>query len=251
MTIEKSDYTSVSTPTTVRLIQHSGDDKMVVDAARISLNADTDPELGALLSSFGPDGSRELTARDRRLIKYLATHRHMSPFEHCHMTFWVEAPMYIRSQHMRHRTWSYNEVSRRYTDENIRIYEPDAVREQADTNRQASKDEPFNPVISEVYGSHMIWPTRLIDDMRGHHALCVKRYHQYVLAGCARELARGVLPMNTMTQYYATVNLRNVAAFLRERCSDDAQHEIRHMAEQMRAIVTELYPVAASHLLGD
>lgn len=257
MTTEKFDYTSVTRPATVRLIQHSGDDKMVVDAARISLRAEDIDDINArdimdaLRETFAPSESRELTERDKRLIKYLADHKHMSPFEHNHMTFWIEAPMFIRSQHMRHRTWSYNEVSRRYTSEKIRIYEPEHVRPQAETNRQASKDEPFNPVISEVHGKHMVWPTTLVEDMRGHHALCVKRYQQYLSVGCAREVARGVLPMNTMTQYYATVNLRNAAAFIRERCAQDAQTEMRYLADQIRAVVCRLYPVAAAHLLGD
>ena len=82
----------------VSYVQHVGDDKMIANAARVS---------------FGQDNARPLTKRDEKLIKYLIEHKHTSPFEHNSITFLFEVPMFVRSQHMRHRTWAYNEISRR------------------------------------------------------------------------------------------------------------------------------------------
>lgn len=239
-----SDYESVDVPTKVHLIQSSGSDMTVVRSARVSLAS-----LDEMHVRNQDDD--ELSERDERLIRYLAKHKHMSPFEHCHMTFWIEAPLYISKQHMRHRTWSYNEVSRRYTSEGIRIYEPAFFRPQAKTNRQASDNEEINPVVMMVEGTHASYETYATDAMKDNHKESVKLYHTLLDAGVCREQARGVLPNNLMTQYYATANLRNVVAFLRERLSTDAQFEIRQLAHQMAHIVSTAYPVAYRALMED
>src|SRR5579863_7226904 len=106
-------------------VQHVGSDLTIVNAARIS---------------FGTE-SQVLEDKDKKLIKYLADNEHMSPFEHNVLTVIIECPLYIRSQIHRHRTFSYNEVSRRYTSDDIQFYIPDTVRRQAASNRQASEGE--------------------------------------------------------------------------------------------------------------
>tara|TARA_Y100000592_G_scaffold99299_1_gene174857 strand:- start:4196 stop:4933 length:738 start_codon:yes stop_codon:yes gene_type:complete len=235
-------YKSVSTPAKVRLVQNSGNDMTVVRSARVSLASLEEMHSRNYLDSTPSE-------RDIRLINYLAKHKHMSPFEHCHITFWVEAPLYISKQHMRHRTWSYNEVSRRYTSEDIRIYEPPFFRAQAKKNLQASTDEEINPVVMIVEGSYCTYETYATDAMKRNHLECVKLYETLLDAGVCREQARGVLPNNLMTQYYATVNLRNVVAFLRERLGEGAQYEIRELAKQMASIVRELYPISYGALM--
>ena len=92
----------------VELVDAVGDDLTVVNSARVS---------------FGKQKTR-LTKKDKKLIKYLIEHRHTSTLEHCFVTFRVKVPLFVRSQHHRHRTWSYNEISRRYTDFDIEFYEP-------------------------------------------------------------------------------------------------------------------------------
>jgi thymidylate synthase (FAD) len=238
-------YTPVKSPIMVNIIKHSGDDKTIVDSARVSL-ASLDE-----MNDRNVSVSRECNDRDQKLIKYLAEHNHMSPFEHCHMTFWVEAPLYIARQHMRHRTWSYNEVSRRYTSDNIRIYEPEGFRNQAESNRQASTDEVTDPIVKVIHGSTQTYMTAASTIVAETNQELMKVYSALLEAGVCREQARGVLPQSMMTQYYATVNLRNLAAFIKERISIDAQYEARELARQMLALAKEHYPLAMQALIGD
>ena len=106
----------------VELVDAVGSDLSVVNSARVS---------------FGKHKS-ELDDKDKKLIKYLIKHKHTSTLEHCYVTFRVKVPLFVRSQHHRHRTWSYNEISRRYTDFDIQFYEPLTFRTQHESNRQAS-----------------------------------------------------------------------------------------------------------------
>jgi thymidylate synthase (FAD) len=238
-------YTAVTAPISVTHVRHSGDDKTIVDAARVSL-ASLDE-----MNERNDAALRECDARDRKLINYLAAHKHMSPFEHCHITFWIEAPLYIARQHMRHRTWSYNEVSRRYTSEDIRIYEPVGYRKQAKNNRQASTDETTDPAVHLVAGSTQDYTTTASALVSNVNQKLVDVYTALLEAGVCREQARGVLPQSMLTQYYATVNVRNLAAFIKERISVDAQYEARELARQMLAIATEHYPLAMNALIGE
>ena len=107
----------------VEYVQHMGDDLTIVNAARVS---------------FGKE-KKEIDGKDKRLIKYLIRHRHTSTLEHNVVTFRFCVPLFVRSQHHRHRTWSYNEISRRYTDENLQFYEPKLFRTQHKSNRLATK----------------------------------------------------------------------------------------------------------------
>ena len=102
----------------VDYVSHMGSDLTVVNSARVS---------------FGVQ-KEELDNRDKKLINYLIKHRHTSTLEHNLVTFRFCVPLYIRSQHHRHRTWSYNEISRRYTDVDLRFYEPKAFRTQHKSN---------------------------------------------------------------------------------------------------------------------
>ena len=103
----------------VELVDHLGSDLSVVNSARVS---------------FG-NHKEEVDEKDEKLIKYLIKHKHTSTLEHCAVTFRFKVPLFISKQHMRHRTWSYNEISRRYTDFNIEFYEPKAFRKQSESNR--------------------------------------------------------------------------------------------------------------------
>ncbi len=115
----------------VEYVDHMGTDLTIVNSARVS---------------FGVE-KQELDERDIKLIKYLIKHRHTSTLEHNVMTFRFKVPLFIRSQHHRHRTWSYNEISRRYTDVNLEFYQPNQFRTQHKSNRQASNNELVDPVM--------------------------------------------------------------------------------------------------------
>ena len=213
----------------VSLVDSMGSDITVVNSARVS---------------FGIE-KEELNDRDKRLIRYLIRHKHTSTLEHNLITFKFCVPLFVRSQHHRHRTWSYNEISRRYTDKNLQFYSPRKFRTQHESNRQASNEEdtispyilrkhPESTTASEVLAS------KVIDE---HHNNSVKLFDDLLAAGVCREQARGVLPQNLYTEYYGTVNLNNLLKFIDLRTHEGAQWEIRKVAEACLEIATELFPI--------
>ena len=209
----------------VSYIQHVGDDKMIVNAARVS---------------FGRDNKKPLTPRDKKLIKYLIEHKHTSPFEHNSVTFLFEVPMFVRSQHMRHRTWSYNEISRRYTDVDLKFYEPDLFRTQHESNRQASNENDLiDPVITPKFADSYIKSSEAIKSFHNHS---LDLFNHLIDKGVCREQARGVLPQNLYAKYYGTVNLSNLIKFIDLRTHEGAQWEIQKVAEACLEIATEIWP---------
>ena len=213
----------------VELVDHIGNDLTIVNSARVS---------------FGVHKT-ELDDKDRKLIRYLIKHKHTSTLEHCFVTFRVKVPLFIRSQHHRHRTWSYNEISRRYTDENLEFYEPKAFRTQHASNRQASNEnELINPLFddADLMVGRILEPRTATDLINYHHRMSVKLYNELMGKGVCREQARGVLPQNLYTEYYASANLSNILKFIDLRSHEGAQWEIQRVAEAMLEILEELYP---------
>jgi len=216
----------------VDYVQHMGEDLTVVNSARVS---------------FGQE-KQEVDDKDKKLINYLIKHRHTSTLEHNLITFRFTVPLFIRSQHHRHRTWSYNEISRRYTDVDLKFYEPKQFRTQHKSNRQASnEDELIDPPISPEDENHpkygeWIHPYHASEAVREHHKDSLDLYERLINAGVCREQARGILPQNLYTQYYGTVNLSNLLKFIDLRTHEGAQWEIQKVAEACLEIATELYP---------
>ena len=209
----------------VSYIQHVGDDKMIANAARVS---------------FGQDNTRPLTQRDKKLIKYLIEHKHTSPFEHNSITFLFEVPMFVRSQHMRHRTWAYNEISRRYTTVDLRFYEPKSFRTQHESNRQASNENDLiDPTITPKFADTYIKSSEAIKRFHNHS---LDFYDHLISKGVCREQARGVLPQNLYAKYYGTVNLSNLIKFIDLRTHEGAQWEIQKVAEACLDIATGIWP---------
>jgi thymidylate synthase (FAD) len=217
----------------VQYISHMGNDITVVNSARVS---------------FGRQKCL-LDERDHKLIRYLIAHKHTSTLEHCVVTYKFVVPLYIRSQHHRHRTWSYNEISRRYTEKDLQFYCPKQFRTQHKSNRQASNAEElidpflykepkatlvpvFHPPASEIYREHCVHSLRL--------------FHELVSKGVCREQARGVLPQTLYTEYYGTVNLNNLIKFVSLRIHDGAQWEIVQVAKACLEIAKDLFPVTIS-----
>jgi len=202
----------------VEYVTHMGDDRTVVNSARVSFGQEVE----------------EMSSKDEKLINYLIKHRHTSTLEHCSTTFRVKVPLFIRSQHHRHRTWSYNEISRRYTDFNLEFYSPKEFRQQSKSNRQASVDRLFNPFLLNSNAS------RILEE---HHDASLYLYNKFLQAGVCREQARGILPQNLYTEYYATANLNNILKFVSLRIHEGAQWEIQQLAKGMLEIMEELYPI--------
>ena len=213
----------------VDYVNHMGDDLTVVNSARVSFGVQKDT----------------LDERDKKLINYLIRHQHTSTLEHNLITFSFCVPLFVRSQHHRHRTWSYNEISRRYTDVNIQFYEPDVFRTQHKSNRQASNaEELINPPLlqsSEATCSEVV---------RAHHGRSIYLYEQLIEAGVCREQARGILPQNLYTEYNGTSNLSNLLKFIDLRTHVGAQWEIQKVAEACLEIATDLFPETVGLIAG-
>jgi thymidylate synthase (FAD) len=214
----------------VDYIDHMGSDLTIVNSARVSFGVHKD----------------ELDTRDKKLIAYLIKHRHTSTLEHCSATFKFTVPLFVRSQHHRHRTWSYNEISRRYTEKGLAFYEPTHFRTQHKSNRQASNiEDRINPVIVPDL-SDSSEGTRADHAIRLHNEQSIRLFHRLMVEGVCREQARSVLPQSLYTEYYGTVNLSNLLKFIDLRTHEGAQWEIQEVAKACLEIATDLWPTAVN-----
>ena len=214
----------------VSLVAHMGTDLTIVNSARVS---------------FG-NTKTELNDKDRRLIKFLVKHKHTSTFEHNVATFKFVVPLFVRSQHHRHRTWSYNEISRRYTEKNMAFYLPSEFRTQHRSNRQASNpEELINPGIwEEGWGRISKYNMTMSELLEIKTKECLETYKTMLDKGVCREQARMILPQNLYTEYYGTCNLSNLLKFIDLRTHEGAQWEIQKVAEACLEIASDLWPVA-------
>jgi len=203
----------------VGLIDHLGSEATIVNAARVS---------------FGKIKT-EIDARDEALIRYLIANKHTSPLEHLVFTFSVHCPLFVRGQWHRHRTWSYNEISRRYTEIDMECFAPEQLRRQSENNRQASfTDENFRA-------------PELVAAIKKHNDESIALYNKLLDAGVCREQARGVLPQNMMVTFWGTVDLNNLLHFLDLRDSDHAQLEIREYAAAIKKLIKPIVPHVAAY----
>lgn len=207
----------------VTYLHHAGDDLTPVNAARISFASE----------------STGMTEKDEKLLDYLAKNKHFSPFEHCSLSVLVECPLYIRSQIHRHRTFAYNEVSRRYTDEGLEFYLPpvDDIRSQSKSNKQAS-DGPLDETVAQLVHRKMSQQCRESEML----------FEELIFLGVSREQARGILPQCLMTKFYMTGNLRNWVHFLQLRIHAHAQKEAQYVGLQAKAILEQHFPKSSAAL---
>lgn len=181
---------------------------------------------------------------DARLIDYLTKNHHTSPFEAMVFTFEVKAPIFVVRQWHRHRTWSYNEVSARYAElpEEFYVPELEQITTQSASNKQMRTGEQHEK--AEFFRESIGWAC----------ARAFKHYKEMLDAGIPRELARGVLPLNTYTRMFATVDLHNLFHFLTLRLHSHAQFEIRVYAEALLQLIEPICPEAVkafkAHRLG-
>lgn len=213
----------------VRLVDYMGGDQRIVQAARVSYGA----------------GTKSYRA-DRGLIHYLMKNWHTSPFEQVQLTFHAKMPIFVARQWVRHRTARLNEISGRYSVMKDEFYlpEPEQVRYQSETNKQARSDEALPPDRADA----------LIETMRAEQAAVYGNYASMVEQGVARELARNNLPLSLYTEWYWQVDLHNLFHFLRLRLDPHAQYEIRVFAEAMAKCAQAVAPLAfeafEEHVLG-
>jgi thymidylate synthase (FAD) len=210
----------------VRLVDYMGNDLSIVRAARVSYDADW--RVGD-----------ETNPSDEKLIQYLIRNRHTSPFESVVFTFEIKCPIFIARQWHRHRTWSYNEVSARYTELPREYYlpKPEHIGVQSKDNKQARDMIHVQDIgpLDEIAASKYL--------IKDHCEEAFKIYKALLLRGVPRELARTVLPLSTYTRYFGTVNLHNLLHFLSLRLHPHAQYEIRVYAEAILDIISHIVPV--------
>lgn len=202
----------------------------------------------AARASFGnEDKTGKSKKADKKLMKYLADHKHMTPFEYQHATFLIECPLFIRSQIHRHRTFSFNEISRRYTDENLEFWAPYKWRKQSASNKQASTDEAIGYYAGGGFGAL----DELDNPHNAHRYMCkfaLEQYNLMIENGVCREQARSILPQSLLTKFYMGGNLRNWAHFIALRRDPHAQKEVQIIAERVAVKLRELWPESCNAL---
>ena len=206
----------------IKLVRHMGDELAIVNAARMSFDKHKD----------------ELDDKDIALLRSLVRNHHTSPLEHVVFTFEVHCPLFVRAQWFRHRTWSFSEVSRRYTSEGMDFFLPseDEIRMQSADAREASVDG-LSPVRNEA-----------VEKMAEATRKAFEVYQELLDMGVSREQARMVLPQNLNTTFLATVDLNNLIKFLQLRSGKHAQSEIRVYAECIKELITPIVPHIVTEL---
>lgn len=201
----------------VAYVQHCGNDLSVVNAARVSFSKHSDV----------------FVEGDGKLINYLARNKHFSPFNHAFITLRVKAPIFVARQLVKHKFMPWNEVSRRYVDDEPEFYFPDNWRKAVENVKQGSSDKEFVDFVT----------------IQPHIEFALEGYKQLLERKVAPELARMVLPQNMMTEWYWSGTLGAYADMLKLRLDPHAQYESRIVAEKVYKEIEKLFPVSIKSLL--
>ena len=205
------------------LIDYMGSDLSVVNAARVSFGKKS----GWAKFTAGHADKGVLHDKDRKLIHYLAEHKHFSPFGHCFASFHIKAPIFVARQLVKHKFLRWNEISRRYVDTKPEFYEPSEWRGRSEDKKQGSDG------VVNVY---------MDQDMQWHRQLVA--YENLINNGVCPEQARMVLPQSLMTEWYWSGSLDAFADMCNLRCSGDTQLETRLAANQICTGMQGLFPVS-------
>lgn len=180
------------------------------------------------------------TETSDKLLRYLMQHKHWSPFEFVDMTVKIVTRRSIAAQILRHRSFSFQEFSQRYSE--VTEIEPIEIREQAHKNRQSSS-QIINPVIK------LAKSIGYADKIIAKHMEASKELYEALLkAGVAREVARDVLPLATETTLYMKGSVRSWIHYLQLRTAEDTQKEHRLIAEGIMDIFSKHFPVIAESI---
>ena len=231
----------------VTYIDHMGDDLSVVNAARVSFGKQSEWETyeayacpnwpNCDMMGCHDDTYYELSERDTKLIKYLAKHKHTSPFGHAFASFHVKAPVFVARQLVKHKFLRWNEISRRYVDDEPEFYMPDEWRGRSEDKKQGSEGVvPISRETMRVSSKASMWS--------------IRNYTALLNAGVAPEQARMVLPQSMMTEWYWSGSLDAFADMCRLRNAPDTQAESREVAAYISDKMAELFPVSWAALRG-
>lgn len=203
----------------VDLIGHFGNDDTVANAARVS---------------FAKESANYTPEQNAKLIKYLANHEHLSPFNHAFLSFRCKAPIFVARQLVKHKFLPWNEVSRRYVDDEPEFYVP-AFREKAENVKQGSGPEIDNIFLQEDYQELLAKANQLALDT----------YEVMKQEAVCAEQARLVLPLNTMTEWVWSGTLGAWLDMLKLRLDPHTQAETRHVAELIHGFCHVLFPISS------
>lgn len=219
----------------VKLIHHVGDDLDVVNAARVSFNKESEwvyENAGCVDEHYRPipeHSDKVLSDKDKKLINYLAKHKHHSPFNHSFLSFRVKAPIFVARQLVKHKFMPWNEVSRRYVDDEPEFYFPKNWRARAYNVKQGSDDSFVTPL--EEYADDATF-------------VALSAYNRLLEEGVCPEQARMILPQNTMTEWRWSGTLGAFLDMLVLRLDPHTQKETRDVAQLIAKEVKELFPVS-------
>ncbi len=221
----------------VQLIDSMGTDLSVVNAARVSMAKESEWEGEEEILDHDGDvmqpSTLRLSAADEKLVCYLATHKHWTPFAHCFASFRIKAPVFVARQLAKHQVGlAWNEVSRRYVDEEPEFWFPTALRERPDGSiKQGS---------GGVHKNSGPW----LEAMDGTVNCALKLYSMLVQQGIAPEQARMILPLNTMTEWVWSGSLAAWGRVCSLRLDSHAQVETTEVARSIAGYMASLFPVS-------
>ena len=208
----------------VELLEVFGDDLTVVNAARVSFAKE----------------SLEMTNGDKKLVKYLADHNHVTPFFHPQARFRLKMPIFIAREWFRHQIgFARNEVSRRYVDSDFDFWLPTTLRQRDSNKKQGSKDEKIQ------YNGHCI------AKMENHYTASLALYNDLLSFDVCPEQARAVLPQSMMTEFIETGSLAAYARLYKLRTDPTAQREIQELAACVGKLLAEKFPISWAALTSD
>jgi thymidylate synthase (FAD) len=218
--IKRSIYMSNSIEVTY--VDHMGSDLSVANAARVSFGKKSEMDTSDV---WGPP---KLKDKDAKLIRYLAKHKHISPFGHCFASFHIKAPVFVARQLVKHKFLRWNEISRRYVDSEPEFYVPDVWRGRSLDKKQGSSGK-----------------ITVSSDIARDMAESAKKDYEYLLdLGVCPEQARMVLPQSMMTEWYWSGSLDAFADMCALRCKPDTQAETAEVAWEIDCSMVKLFPVS-------
>ena len=199
-----------------------GNDLTVCNAARVSFGKETEWDYE---ESDAYSFKQHLKTKDRKLIQYLAKHKHISPFGHCFASFHIKAPVFVARQLVKHKFLRWNEISRRYVDNEPEFYVPDTYRGRSLDKKQGSAGKV---TVSD----------------NGFNEIALTEYEYLLDLGVCPEQARMVLPQSMMTEWYWSGSLDAFADMCNLRCKSDTQYETQVVAGHIDTEMAKLFPVS-------
>ena len=215
----------------VTYVNHMGNDMTVVNAARVSFAKES------TWDDYNSETEQYvLKDKDRKLVHYLAEHKHTSPFGHCFASFHIKAPIFVARQLVKHKFLRWNEISRRYVSDNPEFYRPEVWRGKSDDKKQGSAGKIASG-SPDIVSFHL-------------NKVALDNYKLLLHHGVCPEQARMVLPQSTMTEWYWSGSLDAFSDMCKLRCKSDTQYETRIVADHISNLMLNLFPESWS-ALGD